>query len=743
MECQGLKNRQESNCITELGRLWRPFILLWILSIALPLVLSSNSKAAKKSKLSPDELAWQQVLPEVEVFWHEYQTSPHKLSDEVWPFISVLKEFIRRYPGSPRIAEAYYLLGEAYAAANYWPEAVAHWKIVIRYHPDSKWTSAALNSLVAYLEKQGDQDKLKKFYKDILRQFPDSIAAKTTRVLLARHALQEGKIDLVKRVIRDIERSSPSAGVEIPELLDLKAMIARKEGRRQDALRLWIHFVNLKKSPVARASALFQIAETYRSSGDWLKARKYYALIRRDFSSQPEALFAKFRLLQMSEAQRERMARYVKGKKLRPVNLNESERVFQKIVRRFPNYFLTQEVRKELIATKIKKGEYMKALELADDFVQTSPKSAFVHDVLALSDKAAERLISGNFTADVLEQNVSAGRNYLNRKPQNKVQEHIQKVTQKLWVRLIKELLKEKRPLDALEKYWSYTRSFQKHSAALKEAFSAGLRALEQTDRWFLSQKRYADLVNYDFFHEQEIETMKSPVHYHLLARSFSMLGLDKMALRAYFAAWKLRPSGRQRCEILRDWAGQSINSSKMMVTQDTIGLLDMLCPDYSLQPDVLYFKSVMASRQGDFIAAFNMAKDSMSARADEKNVYQAMFSGIVLGEWQQLEDIYRKNSKLLPLDKRVSILKQWGDEAVRFSEFQKAMVPYGFLADINSEDPSLDFRLAVAESGAYGFEKARSRWEDLSKKDLGIWSKAAKSELSFYKFMGGPAGQL
>ncbi len=742
MGCRLTEKRQYQSCYRSGPVISGHKILFLGLFLSL-LALSMPAVAGQKTKLSPDELAWQQLMPEIEVFWHEYQASPHKLSEEVWPFISSLKDFIRRYPGSRRVAEAYYLLGEAYAAASYWPEAIAHWKIVIRYHPDSKWTSAALNSLVAYLEKQGDQERLKRFYKDILRQFPDSVAAKTTRVLLARHAFQEGKIDLVKRVIKEIEGSMASADVEIPELLDLKAMIARKEGREQEAIRLWVHFINLKKSPVTRAAALFQIAETYRSSGDWLKARKYYALIRRDFSNQPEALFARFRMLQMSEAQKERLAKYVKGNKVRPVDLNESERVFQKIVQKYPRYFLTQEVRKELIATKIKKGEYMEALELADDFVRTCPKSAFVKDVLRLSDYAARKLETGKFSVQALERVVSAGKTYLNKKSQNRVQEHIQKVTQKLWVRLIGQLLEEESPLEALERYWSYTRTFKADQGALKEAFDLGVRALEQTDRWFFSQKRYADLVNYDFFHQGQIKTLKSPVHYHLLARAFNMIGLDLMSLRAYYTSWKLGPSTGQRCQILRDWAGQSLDASEMNMTQDTISLLDMLCPDYSLQPDVLYFKSVMASRQGDLVAAFNMAKDSLAAHPDEKNVYQAISAGIRLAEWQQVEDIYRKNSHILPEDRRVSILKKWGDEAVRFSEFKRALVPYGLLGKIDPEDPSLGFRLAVAECGAYGFEKAQPRWEEISKKDRGIWGKAAKSEIAFYRFMSGPAGQL
>jgi len=171
--------------------------------LAALLICASHSlvAAAQNERLSKDQQAWQNLMPEIEVFWHEYQTSPQKVADDVWPFISILKDFIKRYPKSLRIPEIYYILGEAYAAASYWPEAIAHWKIVIRYYPDSKWTNAALNSLVACLEKQGDEKKLKKFYKSILRQFPDSVAAKTTRVLLARQALAAGKVELVKRVI--------------------------------------------------------------------------------------------------------------------------------------------------------------------------------------------------------------------------------------------------------------------------------------------------------------------------------------------------------------------------------------------------------------------------------------------------------------------------------------------------------------------------------------------------------------
>ncbi len=717
-------------------------LILVSMFLTLLSVSSGSGASGQKNKLSMDELAWQALVPEIEVFWHEYQASPHKVADDVWPFIAAMKDFIKRYPKSRRIPEAYYILGEAYAAASYWPEAVAHWKIVIRYYPDSKWTSSALNSLVAYLEKQGDQKRLKKFYKDILRQFPDSVAAKTTKVLLAEEALKEGKVDLVKRVVKNIERSFPMADVQIPELLDLKAGIALKEGRPKDAISLWIHFINLKKSPVARASALFNIAETYRTSGDWLKARKYYALIRRDFPTQPEALFARFRMLQMAEIQKARLARYVRGK-VKQVNLNESERVFRKIVERYPKYPLTQEVRKELIATKIKKREYIKALQLADDFIRTNPSGPFAKEVLQLAGIAKEKLLKEEFHAEKLENMIQAGKAYLGKKPQNRVQGYIQEVTQKLWARLISQLLQEKRPLEAIESYWSYRKRFEADKEGLKEVFAAAVKAMEETDKWFYSKGRYSDLINYDFFHQKEIEELKSPAHYYWLAKAFSRVNLDRMALRSYFKAWKQRPPHSQRCEILRDWTRKCLGMNEVIMAQDTIGLLDLSCPDYALLPDVLYYKSKMAGMQGDWIAAFNMAKDSISGKPDKKNVYQAILSGIKLGEWAQIEAIYRKHSELLSPGTKIQILKKWGDEAVRLSEFKRAMVPYKLLEAIDQEDPSARFRLAVARSGAYGYEKALPVWEELSKKDQGIWGRAAKSEISFYKFMSGPAGQL
>ena len=717
-------------------------VICAMLAAVLICAFQSPVAAAQNERLSKDQQAWLALMPEIEIFWHEYQTSPQKLSEDVWPFVSALKDYIKTYPKSPKIPEAYYILGEAYAAASYWPEAMAHWKIVIRYYPDSKWTSSALNSLVACLEKQGNQKKLKKFYKAVLRQFPDSVAARTTRVLLARQALMEGKTELVKRVVKQIEKSSPMAEVEIPELLDLKAGIALREGKPSEAISLWVRFINLKKSPVSRASALFNIAETYRTTGDWLKARKYYALLRRDFPTQPEALFARFRMLQMEEMQQERLSKYVKGS-VRLPNLNVSERVYQKIVKRYPRYPLTQEVRKELIATEIKKKDYMRALKLSDDFIRTFPSGIFAKEVLALAGTAREKMLEGKFSTENLERMVNEGREYLGKKARNNVQKYLQEVTWKMWARLLRQLIDDGKPLESMEQYWSYREAFRKDPRKLKAARKSGVRALEETDRWFFSNGRYADLVNYYFYHEKGIESLKSSVHYHILAKAFSRIELDKMALRSYFRAWELNPGKNESCEILRDWTGQSLKADETVMAQNTITLIDLGCPDYSLLPDVLLDKSFLAGRQGDWIAAYNMARDSLAGKADGRSVYQALSAGIKLSEWDEIEDIYKKNSHLLSKEGKISILKEWGDEAVRLSEFKKAMVPYSLLLKIDKEDPSSSFRLAVAESGSYGFEKAMPVWETLSKKDRGIWGKAAKSEISFYRFMSGSAGQL
>ncbi len=709
-------------------------VIFWsAAALSLLFVLVSTGHAGVSN--GKDKIVWRAMVPAIEVFWKEYQTSPEKLKEDVWPLISMLKNFIKAFPDSEMLPEAYYILGEAYASVSYWPEAEAHWKIVTRYFPNSRWTNQALNSLVMFYERSNNRKKLRRFYREIMRRFPDSIAAKTAQVLIAKQALMRGDVKTARRVARLISKSSPMAEVEVPELLDLEARLALKDKKPEKAIELWVRYLNLVKNPSVRAATLFQIAETYRRLGDLLKARKYYALIRRDFKGQPEYLFARFRMLQIKEQTRERLARYTKGQVSRP-DYYESEEVFKEILKRFPKHPLTLEVKKEFVATELRKKDYVKVLELAEKYLRQDPKSPYAKDILLMADQAKNGLLTTEYKIPELEKIVAFARPFLQREGGSQIYDYIKSVAEAKWVELEKKLLDDNRPLEALKEYWAFKRFFRQETEATVNARSLAQKALVEADKKFLKDKQFIQLVNFHLKNRSDIGALGEASHYYYLAKAYSGLGLDEASLRAYQAAWNLEPPDSLRCRLLMDWTGQMVKDAKKIATQDAITLMNLYCPEQSMTSEALLYKSILATWQKDYRAALSMALDSIGIKATRPGVRQAILGAIYLAEWDVAWKVYKKYNSLIPQDEKLALLRKWGDEALNLGVARQALKAYQTLMDMDTKEAADSFRLNLAESAIKGPDKAVSLWDKAAKETEGLWGDASKAEASFYKFM-------
>ncbi len=709
-------------------------VLLGALSLSLFLLFFPLSEAYGVDQEQEAKIAWKYIVPAIEVFWQEYQTSPEKLKEDAWPLISMLKNYIKAYPDSKMLPEAYYILGEAYASVAFWPEAEAHWKIVTRYFPNSKWTNQALNSLILYYEKTGNQEKLRRFYREIMRRFPDSIAARTAEVLMARQALSAGDVKMAKDVAKRVSRTSPMAEVDVPELLDLKARLALRDKKPKKAIDLWVRYLNLIRNPGFRASTLFRIGETYRRMGDVLKARKYYALIRRDFKGQPEYLFARFRMLELKEQARERLSRYTKGR-VAPPDYYESEQVFKEILKRFPRHPLTREVKKEYVATELRKKDYLRALMLAERYLRNDPQSPYSKDILLMADEAKNGLLTTSYKIPEVEKIVDFAVPFLHTGGRSQVYDYIRTVAQRKWVELQKRLSYVGRPVAALKQYWRFTAFFQGNSDAVREAEKQAVKSLLQADETFLKEKKAVELLNFYFKNRARIDRLKVAGHYLCLARAESAMGLDEASLRAYQRAWDVASDGPVRCRILIDWTGQIIRGHRLKAAQDAITLMNFFCPEESMGAMALLYKSKMALWQKDYKAALNMALDSVHIRPTAENVTQAVLGAIYLADWNSAWKVIKSHGSVMPMDKKIILVKKWGDEALNLGQTDEALRVYRLLFKLDSQDPASLFRLDLAASIGKDPERARTRWIEAAKKQKGFWERVFKAEASYSKF--------
>jgi len=725
----------ERDDVSGMARVLCLFIFLFIF------VCSSAHAASREQEA---KMAWRAIVPAIEVFWQEYQTSPEKLKEDAWPLISMLKNFIKAYPDSKMVPEAYYILGEAYASVSFWPEAEAHWKIVTRYFPNSRWTNQALNSLILYYEKSGNQNKLQRFYREIMRRFPDSIAARTAEVLMARQALERGNVKRAREVAKMVSSSSPMAEVDVPELLDLKARLALHDKKPGKAIGLWVRYLNLTRNPGFRSTTLFHIAETYRRMGDVLKARKYYALIRRDFKGQPEYLFARFRMLQLKEEARERLSRYTRGRVSAP-DYYESEQVYKEILKRYPTHPLTREVKCEYVATELRKKDYLKALLLAERYLREDPQSPYSKEILLMADQAKNGLIGGEYKVSELKKIVESLKPMVGKKSGAylEIYQFMKDALERKWVELQGKLLQGGKPLEALKEYWTFLIYFNGNSAWVKQARRQAVTALVKADEGFLTKGRPLQLINFYFSNRRKIDALKVARHYLLLAKAEERVGLGLASLLSYQRAWDTTSDGSLRCTILMDWTGQIIKERRLRSAQDTITLLNLYCPEESMGARGLLYKSVLALWQKDYRAALNMAMDSINIKPARENVNQAILGAIYLAEWDTAWQIYKSHKALIPREEKIALTRRWGDEALSLGEPQEALKAYRLLNGLDGKDPANHFRLNLASSVGKDPRKAKILWAEAAKGEKGFWAKASKAEASYYKFWEKAGSQL
>ncbi len=714
------------------------FLLLW--------GLVSFCSGAENTQSGEDEAAWQELSVERNRFWKDVEDSPALVERSAWPLIRGLKFFIQYYPNSQHVPEAYYMLGQAYSSIGYNAEAAAHWRTVVRYYPHSKWAGPALTELVKQLEETGNRRKILDFYREILRQFPDSSAAVMARVLLAEDALKQGRIDLVNLTIQKLEKI-PSIELNVPEFLRLKALIAEREGQYAKAREYLLHYLNLIKSRRLRASALFRIAEDYRAQGRYLEARKYYALVKRDFGSEPEALFARFRLAQLEDRARGRLSVYVSSA-LKPEDMPETARLYARILKEFPSHPLAQEVQFEFMQLRMKQAKYLDALKLGYDFLKRLPESVYAEKVKKLSLEALGMLEKHRQTVPVLMETVKFGLPIIKSATRNHVLDSaIEQAMPGIWLKMMKQMVGHGMNKQALEQYREFASVYgedkDRNREYMAEARESAANALRALDAAFMKGEMWTGLINYHFEWKAMMDDLALASHWYALARCWDALECPDAALRAYFHAWKLGPSDKIKCPLLNNWADCAIRAGDDVSASATLQIFDSECPDRAFTPEGLTLKARLEVLRGRWREATALYRDAVREGGgffSRKGLLEGL---IMTGEWRTAATLRDHIWEKVRDDEKRRLLALWGDEAYRLQEYGIALDAYERLLALEPEDPAVAWKLARTRQLDGDVNTAMEEFKALSQADSPLWAEAADGVLKNRKFWEGVPEEL
>jgi len=712
-----------------------------LLSICLVLYLFFSYHMAIAAKPLPDDLAWASLRPTIELFWKESQDAPHQAKQDAWEIIALLKDFIHSYPESSHVAEAYYILGEAYAAVSYFPEAIAHWKIVTRDFPDTPWASQALTSIVLELEKKGESGRLRGFYKEIIKQYPDSSAAKAAWVSLAIDALSRGHQALVAKYVKQLESSDPEIHVTVPRFLDLKARLLSAMGQEAKARENWLQYLNLTHSREEKAGALFRIAESFRRERMFQKARKYYSIVKLDYRNLPEALFARFRLYQMDQKFRSLKTVHYADKER-----DDSDRIFlDEIIKKYPTHPLTQEVEYEAIYHRFRQGKYIEVLQQCSKFLNRMHDAPFAERVLKLAKLTKQALFSSNYTLKGLEE-IIKGLSQTEQSIQNSELRNLcREAREELWMRYIRRLAAKGEHEKSLMELWRFAKEFAT-SIHMPKLLELGRASLLSLDRRSLNAGTHLELLNFHYDHQESIvRYLENPEHYLYIGRAWESLYCPEAAQRAYYHGLALNPKKDLKEKILFKLASAALKVDEIKGAQGALSLL----PEKSLEREEgLYLKARLSFGKGKYESSFEQAKKGLYLPVSNnglKRKFMKLYfdSALKLGNWQQAQDLLFQWEEQLTKEELATLFRRLGDEAFRLGYKDVAYEAYNNLFSIDPDDEMASMRLALSALDTGRRDISQLQLQALTQADDPLLKKAASQLLENQKFWQGPARQF
>ncbi len=689
---------------------------------------------------SPDaaDTVWASLRPTIELFWKERQDSPHQAQQDAWEIISSLKDFIHAHPESSHVAEAYYILGEAYSAVFYFPEAIAHWRIVTRDFPSSPWASEALTAIVLNLEKRGESGRLKGFYKEIIKNYPDTPAAKAAWVSLAIDALSRGQKELVSKYVSELEASDPNIHVTVPRFLDLKARLLSEMGREREAREKWLQYLNLTHNREEKAAALFRIAESFRRQGRLQNARKYYSILKLDYRTIPEAYFARFRLFQMGRKYKALRTTGSQGRQA-------SSRIFLKeIIKKYPTHPISQEVEYEVIKERMQQARYVEALRECSSFLKRMPESPYATRVMELALSAGQALSASNYTLTGLQGQLKDLKGVEESTSNSRLREICSKAREELWNRLIRRLAAKGEHEKVLIEIWQFKKEFASSSYGAKLA-ELGRASLLNLDRKFMNENDPLALLNFHYeYKDQIVHSVASPEHFLHVGRAWNSAFCPEAAQRAYYQGLLQAPEQPIREKLLFELADTATKAREIRGAEGALALLS----DKGLEsPEVRYLKALTDYSRGRYEMSLDEATAGLaSARKDKdlKKKFQNLLldNMVKLGKWEQVIDTVLKWEDGLTKDEAASLFRKIGDEAFRLGYSENAYQAYRHLFSLEPGEETASMRMALAAFDSGRPDSGVLQLQALTQADDPLLKKAAARLLDNKRFWDGPASR-
>lgn len=275
-------------------------------------------------------------------------------ADADWEMVKDLfRSYTIDYPDSPRQAESYFQVGNAYVHMGYYREAMTYFGLFIQKFPSSPQIDEARYMKSRILLQIGRLNEAAAAFEDLgLSRDPISqlrAEAGGAHIDFARQKYHDALAVYLKILRRD-----PTFYVSDPDILRNKGIANLRVGNRDEGRRDLLQYLNVTGFGPSRAEILFELAESYGVDGQAQSAEKFYMQIVEEGKPEGrEVVLSRFRLAQLKKPDQGDKAATEKAEQPPP----KDDQPFQAVLDTQYADPVSQDARLEMIRRHWQRGE--------------------------------------------------------------------------------------------------------------------------------------------------------------------------------------------------------------------------------------------------------------------------------------------------------------------------------------------------------------------------------------------------
>ncbi len=357
-------------------------------------VASSQGQVTKQDKLWADAQAFlgggdtDQAALYFKHYWKTYPQS-HRAAEALWQAALLYKQqallahspdwlrvrdlfqaYLIDFSGSPRVAEAYYEIGNSYFQMGFYREAHNYYTLLLKEYP-----ATSLKNEVNYMRGRA-----------FLYEDKFSLAsAEFAKLLLSRDKAirlrgENGQVEIhfVKGewhdalgILKRLHRQNPDYYLVYPKILKDMGIATIRVGDVQGGREHILHYLNIREQDQVDGEAYFEVAESFLQDGMVDGARIFYELVvAKADPGDKYTILSKFRLAQYGAFNIDTMS----AKERLAFFKRDDDRPFQEVLDNLYRDPLAQDARYSLFLRYLERQEWDLAYNLGKAYLRHKAK---------------------------------------------------------------------------------------------------------------------------------------------------------------------------------------------------------------------------------------------------------------------------------------------------------------------------------------------------------------------------------